>query len=245
MTTAALGWYASIFGVLFFTGLGIPPCPEEAGILYAASLHSLHPEVVGWPLAWAAAGLGIIAADCVLYWVGRWWGPTLFQYRWVQRIMSEERRKRIEHRFEHHGIKILLLARILPPLRAGVFLIAGASKYSFLKFMVADLLYAVFGVGLFFFGGTYLVDLIKWSGHWALYAAGIALVAYGLYRYFRTLKKREALGEVEPPVSILQGPQGSVPSGEPAKNPAAAPAAEREAKAVLNVPPAHPHGTGA
>src|SRR5438309_1308226 len=52
MTTTALYWYASIFGWLFLTGIGLPPCPEEAGILYAASVHALHPEV-WWPFAWA------------------------------------------------------------------------------------------------------------------------------------------------------------------------------------------------
>jgi membrane protein DedA with SNARE-associated domain len=233
MSTEALGWYASIFGWLFLTGIGIPPCPEEAGILYAASLYTLHPEAVGWPLAWLATGLGIVCADCVLYGVGRRWGPQLFEYRWVQRVMSAERRLRIEHRFRQHGMKILLLARFLPPLRTGVFLIAGAAKYSFPKFLLADVIYAVFGVGLFFFGGTWLVEFIKRSGHLAVYIVAVPLVVYGLYRYYRYLKARELKQVPEPPVSILQGPEGEVPPGQPAKDPAAAPAAECEAKIVL------------
>src|SRR5262245_55385924 len=98
MTIEELGWYASMFGWLFFTGIGIPPIPEEAGILYAASLYSLHSDVVDWPLAWAATGLGIVCADTLLYWLGRWWGPRLFEYRWVQKVLSAERRQRIQHR---------------------------------------------------------------------------------------------------------------------------------------------------
>jgi membrane protein DedA with SNARE-associated domain len=233
MEFEALGWYASIFGWLFLTGIGIPPVPEEAGILYAASLHSLHPRVVDWPLAWIATGLGIACADILLYWVGRWWGPRLFEYRWVQKILSAERRQRIEHRFEQHGMKILLLARLLPPLRTGVFLIAGASKYAFFKFVLADLIYAVFGVGLFFFGGAYLVELIKMSGHLAVYIVAVPVVGYGLYRYYRYLRDREIKAEPKPPVSILQGPEGKVPEGQRAKNPAGAAAAKREAKTVL------------
>src|SRR5919197_581384 len=106
MTTEALGWYGSIFFWLFLTGIGIPPCPEEAGILYAAGLHTLHAEVVRWPLAWLMTGLGIVAADAVLYGVGRRWGVRLFEYRWVQRVMSRERRQRVEHKFHQHGIKL-------------------------------------------------------------------------------------------------------------------------------------------
>jgi membrane protein DedA with SNARE-associated domain len=238
MWTEALGWYASIFFWLFFTGIGIPPCPEEAGILYAASLHALHPGVVKWPLAWLATGLGIVCADIVLYGAGRKWGPRLFEYRWVQRVMSAERRQRIEHRFEQHGIKILLLARLLPPLRTGVFLIAGATRYSFLKFLLADAIYAVVGVGLFFLGGTWLVELIKQTGHIVIYILAVPLVGYGLYRYYCylkscELKQAEAKPKPAPPVSILEGPAGVVPPGQPAKNPAGAKAAEREAKKVL------------
>lgn len=233
MTVEALGWYATIFFFLFFTGIGMPPMPEEVGILYAASLRSLHPGVVHWSGAWAAAGLGLVCADCVLYGLGRWWGPRLFEYRWAQRVMSAERRQRLEGRFERHGLKFLTLARFLPPLRLGVFLISGAIKYPFPKFLLADAIYAVVGVGAFFFGGAWLVDLIASAGHLAVYVVAVPLVGYGLYRYYRYLKSREMKGVPQAPVSILQGPEGSVPEGEGAKNPAGAAPAAREAKAVL------------
>lgn len=232
MTTTAVYWYASIFGWLFLTGIGIPPCPEEAGILYAASVHALHPEVL-WPFAWAACGLGIIAADCVLYGVGYRWGPKLFEYRWVQKFLNNERRQRIEGHFTQHGMKLLILARFLPPLRTGVFLIAGATRYSFLKFLVADLIYGVVGVGLFFFFGTWLLTVIHRFTNSAVFVIAVLVMCYGLYMYYKLLRRRDWSGPVRPPVSILQGPEGSVPEGEPTKNPAAAPAAKKEAQAVL------------
>jgi hypothetical protein len=67
MAIEELRWYASIFLWLFCTGVGIPPCPEEASILYAASLHALYPDLVRWPIAWLMTGLGISCADLVLY----------------------------------------------------------------------------------------------------------------------------------------------------------------------------------
>jgi membrane protein DedA with SNARE-associated domain len=228
-----LGWYASIFLWLFLTGIGIPPCPEEAGILYAAGLHALHPDVVQWPVAWLMTGLGIVCADIVLYSVGRRWGIKLFDYRWVQRVMHAERRKRIEHRFHQHGLKILILARFLPPLRTGIFLIAGAARYSFARFLLADALYAVFGVGLFFFGGTWLIDLVKRSGHLAVYLLAAAAIGYGLYRYYRFLRNREQRLRPESPASLLEVPGGVVPPGQAAAKPEAAADALREAKRLL------------
>jgi len=230
---AELGWYASIFCWLFFTGIGLPPCPEEAGILYAAGLHALHPEV-HWPFAWLMAGLGILGADAVLYGVGHRWGPRLFEFRWVQRVMSAERRRRIELGVHTHGIKLLLLARLLPPLRTGVFLIAGASHYPFSRFLLADGLYAVFGVGLFFFGGTWLIDLVKRSGHTAVYVAAALALGYGLYRYYLYLRKREEKMAAKIPASVLEVPAGKGEAGGPAQEPAGAAAAQKEAKEVLH-----------
>jgi membrane protein DedA with SNARE-associated domain len=208
MSLEALWWYASIFLWLFFTGIGIPPCPEEAGILYAAGLTALHPEVHWWG-AWPAAGLGIVCADMVLYWIGRLWGPRLFQHRWVKRLIHPERRQRIEDKFSQHGIKLLLMARLLPPLRTGVFVTAGAIRYPFLRFIAADAAYAVVGVGVLFFGGAGLIEMLRHAGHWAVYALAAAIGCYGLYRYYRYLKDREVRQGERPPASVLELPAGA------------------------------------
>lgn len=235
-----LAWYASIFGVLFFTGLGLPPVPEEAGILYAAGLNAVHPEV-RWPFAWLACGLGIVCADLVLFGVGWKWGPRLFEYRWVQRVLKAERRRMLENRFHEHGMKLLILARFLPPLRTGVFLIAGAARYSVVKFLIADGVYAVFGVGLFFFCGTWVIGAIDqiraWAGHWTVYLAVVPLAGYGLYRYYRYLKARETRGTPAAPVSVAQGPAGAVSDGQPEKRPEAAPEALAAARRLLSDAP--------
>jgi membrane protein DedA with SNARE-associated domain len=183
-------WIGSVFLWLFFTGLGVPPVPEEAGILYAAGLTSLHSEVPWWA-AWPAASGGIICADIALYGMGRFLGKRVFQYRWVNRILSLERRERLEARFHKHGMKFLLMSRLLPPLRTGVFLIAGSMRYPFSYFLLADAIYGLVGVGLIFFGGTALLAAIHWLGGWVLLVGAAAVVVYLLYRYYRYLKKLE------------------------------------------------------
>ncbi len=212
MSLDALGWYASIFLWLFFTGIGIPPCPEEAGILYAAGLTALHPDVYWWG-AWPAAGAGIVCADMVLYAIGRAWGRRLFEYRWVKRLINAERRQRIETKFSEHGIKLLLMARLLPPLRTGVFITAGAIRYPFVRFVACDAAYAVVGVGIVYFGGTGVIEALKYAGHWAVYALAGVLGLYGLYRYYRYLKEREVRQGARPPASILELPAGTQTPG--------------------------------
>jgi membrane protein DedA with SNARE-associated domain len=190
VTLEALYWTLSIYLWLLLTGIGIPPVPEEAGILYAAGLTAVHPEVAWW-MAWPAASLGIISADIILYGIGRLWGKPVLEHRWVARVMSPERRQRIEERFHRHGMKFLLAARLLPPLRTGVFLIAGTIRYSFVRFLLADAIYGVVGVGLVFFGGTALLALIHRLGNWLLFALAVAGVLFVLYHFYRYLRKLE------------------------------------------------------
>jgi membrane protein DedA with SNARE-associated domain len=219
-----LGWYASIFFWLYFTGLGVPPCPEEAGILYAAGVTALHPEVVWW-LAWPATSAGIVCADTTLYAIGRLWGQGLLNSRWGRWLLKPERRVRIQQRFAAHGIKILVAARFLPPLRTGVFIIAGTIHYSFVNFLIADAVFAVVGVGLFFFCSTWLIDLVNLAGHWLVFAVVAAVVVYALYRYYRYLRRREVgVPMPPPPVSVLQLAGTSAPAAGP-QTPSAAPGA--------------------
>ena len=207
MSWEILGWYASIFFWLFFTGIGIPPCPEEAGILYAAGLNDLHPEV-RWYIAWPVTVVGIVAADTALYSIGRFWGRRLFEYAWVNRIVKPERRQRFEAMFHGHGTKVLLTARLLPPLRTGVFIIAGAIHYSFPRFLLADAGFGLFGVGALFFGGSLLIGLLHLIGHWAVYGVGAAVLGYGLLKYYQFLRRRELRRVPQPPVSVLELPAG-------------------------------------
>jgi membrane protein DedA with SNARE-associated domain len=218
------GWYASIYFWMLFTGIGIPPCPEEAGIIYAAALTSLHPEIRWW-MAWPVTSLGIVSADIVLYGIGRLWGRHLFELRWVQWILPPQRRQGLEERFHEHGIKILIAARFLPPLRTGVFMIAGTIGFPFLRFLIADLLFATIGVGAIFFGSKWLIDILGQATHWLIYAAVIAVAGYLLYRYYRYLKQRELRGMPQPPHSMAE-PEVAFASSADAQAESAAAAAE-------------------
>ncbi len=213
MSLEAWGWYGSIFLWLFCTGIGLPPLPEEAGILYAAAVTAVHEEV-RWYIAWPATMAGIVCADTMLYGIGRLCGARLFGYRWLKRILKVDRREQIEAGFHGHGMKILLTARLLPPLRTGVFIVAGAIRYSFLRFLIADAGFAVVGVGALFFGGTGIINLLHWAGHWALYAAAAAVGVYALYRYYRYLNARQSKRDPRPPAAssasparVTQGPE--------------------------------------
>ena len=50
----------------------------------------------------------------------------------MKMVLHPERRQRVEDHFHKHGMKFLIMARLLPPLH-GDLLIAGTMRYSVLR----------------------------------------------------------------------------------------------------------------
>ena len=151
------------FALLVLAGIGFP-VPEEVPTVtlgiwvgyLADSSNSMYP--LRW-LALPAAFCGVIAADVLLYWIGRRWGRRLLQHRWLARIAPADKREKIEQNFRKHGVKILLMIRWVPAIRSPMFITAGISRLSFPKFLIADATAAVIGHTLLFF-------LAWWFGIW-------------------------------------------------------------------------------
>ena len=144
--------------------------------------------------------------DLVLYWIGRAFGNRIFSYRWVQRYIPPHRHEKIVEGFHTHGVKILLSARLLPGLRTGVYMTAGAMRYPFVYFLIADGLYAIPGTGLIFFGsyflaGTFelLIDEVHKVQYWLLALVVLAAAGFGLYRYFRVAREHAAHDDFKAP----------------------------------------------
>src|SRR5262249_22790297 len=82
-------------------------------------------------------------------------------------------------------------------------------RYSFARFLIADGIYAVCGVPLFFFAGAGIVHVLRQlGGHWLVYIAAAAVGAYLLIRYYRTLRERELRTRAPGPCSL---PPGAAP----------------------------------
>jgi membrane protein DedA with SNARE-associated domain len=145
--------YAGIVGMLFASCVGVP-IPEEIPIATAGLMVGRvweNPEGLYWWVMLPLCIVSVVACDCVLYYIGRRWGYWLMERKWVQkRILPPQQRAKIEKNFHEYGIGILLIARLLPGIRAPVFMTAGMIRLPFRKFLLADGLYAIPGVNLLF-----------------------------------------------------------------------------------------------
>ena len=113
------------------------------------------PPTVGlkWYFMLPICVLGVVIGDGFLYGIGRIWGTRLVDSRWMQRVLPEHKKLKIEDNFHRYGIWVLLFARLLPTIRSPIYMMAGVMRIPFKVFLLADGLYAIPGVSLLFLPG--------------------------------------------------------------------------------------------
>jgi len=152
---------AITFGLLVAAGIGFP-IPEELPIV-GAGIWAAHNADLG-PTRWLILPVsiaGVVISDGLLYGMGRYFGPKLLEWRSVKRLLPPQKRERIENNFHKYGVLTLLFARFLPAIRSPIFITAGIMRLSFLKFVIADGIYAIPGVSLLFFLAFWFGDSFR------------------------------------------------------------------------------------
>ena len=132
--------------LLFLTGLTM------------SNTSSWLPDWLGFLLVWVAA----VAGSQVGYLVGRTIGPPLFSKN-RNFILNEKVVAKTQAFFDHYGARAVILARLIPILRAMIPMLAGISKMDYVRFTRLNLAGGTIWVGLFMLPGYWLgtVPFIK------------------------------------------------------------------------------------
>jgi membrane protein DedA with SNARE-associated domain len=144
------GSYIVLFALLFCCGLGLP-LPEDiplliAGALIANGKMNLAPAAI---VAWA----GIIGGDVMLYHLGKTLGLEVRRLRLIGRHLTEKRLAQVQKLFERWGVWVVVVGRMFAGIRGAMVVVAGATRFNFWKFLIADGLAAIVSGGLFLFLG--------------------------------------------------------------------------------------------
>jgi membrane protein DedA with SNARE-associated domain len=126
--------------------------------------RNVHPQTrirVRWWILLPVCILGVVFSDILLYTIGRRLGGWLFERSWMTRFLPADKRKRTEENFHRYGVSLLVIGRLVPGIRAPLFLTAGSMRLPLPRFLLADGLGAVVGNSLFFFLGFWLGKSIE------------------------------------------------------------------------------------
>jgi membrane protein DedA with SNARE-associated domain len=184
--------YLGLFLLLILGGIGFP-FPEDTTLILCGFLIA-HDIIKPLP-ALIVVYSGMLSADYFLYFVGKKYGRTVVTRKRFQEFISPERISLLEDKFRRRGILVILLGRHLVGLRAQLFLVAGITRMSALKFLMADSLSAIFTLcimaGAGYMGGYSLQVVEKDITRIEHIAILLLIVSLAIYLFFRYLKIRK------------------------------------------------------
>jgi membrane protein DedA with SNARE-associated domain len=186
--------YPGVFLILLGTGLGVP-IPEELPIVIAAMMARW--DVMHWWGALLSCLGGVLAGDMLLYTLGRHFGRRILQWPPARRILTPEREARVMHAYHRHGLKFVVMARLIMGLRAAAFLTAGLVRVPFPRFLLVDVTAVLVSVPISFGVAYAIADSVVVAlarvREMQMWIAGVALlvaVAWGLALLRRHLRSR-------------------------------------------------------
>jgi membrane protein DedA with SNARE-associated domain len=137
--------YVAVFAALAVAGLGVP-IPEELTQLTAGALA--HEGILDLRFAIPVVWAGIVTGDTILFLLARRHGPRLLATRPARRVLTPERRERLERHFARHAFWTVAFFRHAGGVRFAAFALAGATGVRTATFILADGLSALASVPL-------------------------------------------------------------------------------------------------
>lgn len=192
-------FYPTLLGILVIASLGIP-IPEDIPLIAAGVILRTHPETASWHGTFMVALVGIMTGDLILYSMGRRWGPDVVNHRFVRWMVSPKRYEQAAASFRKHGAWFCFFGRFFVGIRAMMCMTAGATRFPYWRFFLADCAGAVLSIPFFVVLGyafAYMLPTLRsyiagvQSG--MLVVAGAGVLAIGLYLYLRRRRRRAAL----------------------------------------------------
>ncbi|WP_413568148.1 DedA family protein [Bdellovibrio sp. HCB117] len=149
--------YAALIGMMMLSAVGFP-LPEEVtlisvGILAFMGAHPQHfpPPYEGAPVvsvhtASIIAFTAVVAADFIIYLIGRVFGRKMLYHPRVRKFFPEHMMKRVEEWTHKYGAYACGIFRFTPGLRFPGHLACGMLRYPAWKFLVIDGIAALISV---------------------------------------------------------------------------------------------------
>ena len=185
-----------VFALVFLESVGLPLPGETvlvSAAIYAGTAHDLSVTFVI-----IGAALGAALGSAVGFWIGDYYGYRLLVRYGSYIGVTETRIKIAQYLFRRRGVTVVLVARFVAVLRSIAGFVAGASRMSVARFMVANGAGAVAWALIDGLAGLYLgKGFEKFARPAAMALAVIVAIAIaGVFLYWRR-KEQELAAAAE------------------------------------------------
>lgn len=181
-----------IFVLLILGGLNFPISEDLVLILSGATASLCIPEHTYALYAWTYFVCCLSSWET--YWIGRIFGPKLYQIRWFKNVLTEKRIATLHSYYEKYGIFVFIVGRFFPGgVRNALFLSSGLAKMPFPLYIARDAFAALLSTSLLFylgfiFGQNYhvILHMLKTYEEIVLGIIIVAITLIGIYVWKRT-----------------------------------------------------------
>jgi len=115
----------------------------------------------------------------------------------IGRHLSQKRLDQVHALFEKYGVWVVAVGRMFAGIRGAMVVVAGTTRFTFWKFLLADGIAALFSGGLFVFLGYQfgknmdaLREHVEKAKTWTLVIVLVLAAGIGIWIYFRRRKYR-------------------------------------------------------
>lgn len=142
------------------------------------------------------AAIGASIGDLLGYSLGKYGWGYVNKFTWIMKFAKLESGKAFLHR---HGVKSILFARFIGPIRPIVPLLAGATEMPFKKFLFWNILGSILWSSIYillgyFFGANFEL-LTRWASRAGVFAFIIFITLIGLYGW-KEKKTQQVIDEL-------------------------------------------------
>lgn len=153
------------FLLLMLAGLNIPVSEDILLLTAGALAATCIPEETFHLFGWMYIGCWVSAWEA--YWLGRQFGPKLYNIAWFHRFINPKKIERLHYYYEKFGVFTFIVGRFCPGgVRNALFLSAGLGKMPFLTFILRDGFAACISVSTIFYIGYRLGENYRTIVHY-------------------------------------------------------------------------------
>jgi membrane protein DedA with SNARE-associated domain len=131
------GSYPILFLALFVNGFGVP-IPEDLVLIAGGVLA--HRGITSFPLTLAVCFTGVLVGDALLFTAAGALGPRALDRKSVAKVLTPERRARLERLISRYGGLVVFVGRHLAGLRPAVFSMTAVCGMKRWRFILWDTL---------------------------------------------------------------------------------------------------------
>jgi len=178
--------YLAVGALITLEDFGIP-VPGETVLIASAFFAGVEGQLNIFVVAFVAFVAAIIG-DNIGFAIGQYGGHPLVERYGKYVFLTPERLAKAEHFFNHHGGKVVIIARFVEGLRQLNGLIAGISEMRWAKFILFNAIGAALWVGAWatvgYFGGSHIETFLRYQLYFtiAVVAGLLVFIAHKLLK---------------------------------------------------------------